>query len=242
MKIKLNIYVVLLLLVFTTFCVEARNAKGYYTFDLESVECDSVSYKGINAAMENQPDGCTSAVCKVGNINFRWAMHPTHFDLIVVNGGRGAIKILWDQSYFTMPSGKELKITNNVKQYDATQQFVPTVVGRGSIFSSAVVPVDRIKSSFGVDVNNNPESVTTPHGTENRVDQSYTNSKKYSVAPLLGEYNKGTSDGKSIKTTLVVEVGGEVKTYHFNLKLTYNKNEVEMVPTSVFLLEYNVRE
>ncbi len=242
MKIKFNICALLLFLAFATSSVDARNAKGYYTFDLESVECDNASYKGINAAMENQPDGCTSAVCKVGNINFRWAMHPTHFDLIVVNGGRGAIKILWDQSYFTMPTGKEMKITNSVKHYEATQQFVPTVVGRGYIFSSAIVPVDHIKSSFGVEVNNNPESITTPHGTKNKVDQSYTNTKKYSVAPLLGEYNKGISDGKTIKTTLAVEVDGEVKLYHFNLKLSYNKNEVEMIPTSVFLLEYSVKE
>ncbi|MFI3292292.1 MAG: hypothetical protein SNG27_01750 [Rikenellaceae bacterium] len=242
MKTLFNFCSLVLLLTFVSIGAEARNAKGYYSFDLESVECDSMSYKGINAAMENQPDGCTSAICKIGNINFRWAMQPTHFDLIVVNGGRAPIKILWDLSSVTMPSGNEIKITNNVKYYDATQQFIPTFVDRGGIYSGVVVPVNRIKSSFGIDVKNNPESVKTPHGTENVVDQSYENVKKYNIAPLFGEYNKGTSDGKLIKTTLAVEVDGVVKVYDFNLKLSYNKQSVEMSPMSVFLLEYDINE
>ncbi len=237
MKNLTPFFLVVMLFAFATQSVEGRSAKGYYTFSLDSVVNNSTSYRGINAAMENQPDGCTSAICKVGQINFRWAMHPTHFDLIVVNGGRGAVKILWEQSSLTMPTGRELKVTNNVKQYDATQQFVPTIIERGSIFSGVVVPTDRIKSSYVIETNTNPDAVTTPHGTQNPVDQSYTNKKKYNISALLGEFNKGLSDGKSIKTTLALEVDGEVCTYEFYLSLSYTKQSVELVPTSVFLVE-----
>ncbi|MFI3283263.1 MAG: hypothetical protein SNG10_07120 [Rikenellaceae bacterium] len=243
MKSKFNFCLVVLLLVFAATEVEAKRVKGYYAFEMESVQYDTMSYKPINSVVDNQPEGCMSAVCKIGSVNYRWEMHPTHFDLIIVNGGRESMNIVWDESTLVLADGTSQKLTNRGKEYyNSDQPQPPTTISRGMIFSDVVLPRENVRSNTMMQVQPGNKTAENPHGSDNAVDQTYANVTKYSATALLGEFGKGLSDGKRIKIILTVEQEGKKREYHFNMNLKYYKRLIPLEVTSGYLFEYGSAE